>query len=66
MKLRVVGGRPQFSSGKIQPLLLFLMGIGFIVLGMRIYPAFIAVGLLFVIIGYRGYTNRRDNASHPE
>lgn len=59
MKLPVVGKRPQFSAGKIQPLLLFLMGLGFVVLGMRIYPAFVAVGCLFVIIGYRGYTCRR-------
>jgi len=66
MKLPVVGGSPQFSAGKIQPLLLFLMGIGFVALGMRIYPAFIAVGLLFVIIGYRGYTYRRRDTTHPE
>lgn len=59
MKLPVVGKRPQFSAGKIRPLLLFLMGLGFVALGMRIYPAFVAVGCLFVIIGYRGYTCRR-------
>lgn len=66
MKSPVVGKHPQFSTGHIQPLLLFLMGMGFVILGMRIYPAFIAVGCLFVVIGYRGYTCRRENKSHLE
>lgn len=66
MKLPVVGGRLQFSGNKTQPLLLFLMGIGFVVLGLRIYPAFIAVGLLFVVIGYRGFTHRRSDTTHPD
>jgi len=66
MKLPVVGGRPQFSGGKIQPLLLFLMGLGFLALGLRIYPAFIAVGLLFVVIGYRGYTCRQGDTTRPD
>ncbi len=59
MKFLFVGKSPQLGAGKIQPLLLFLMGIGFIVLGFRVYPAFIGVGALFIIIGYRGYTCRR-------
>lgn len=58
MKLRFAGRSPQLASGKVQPLLLFLMGIGFVLLGLRIYPAFIGVGVLFIIIGYRGYTCR--------
>jgi hypothetical protein len=29
------------------------------VLGFRMYPAFIGVGALFIVIGYRGYTCRR-------
>jgi hypothetical protein len=66
MKLPVVGNRPHFSTGNIQPLLLFILGAGFMVLGMRVYPAFIAVGCLFVLIGYRGYTHRRDNTSRPD
>ena len=60
MKFLFVGKSPQLAAGKIQPLLLFLMGVGFIVMGFRIYPAFIGVGVLFLIIGYRGYTCRRD------
>ena len=59
MKLPIVGGLPQLAAGNIQPLLLFLMGMGFVIMGMRIYPAFIAVGVLFIIISYRGYTCRR-------
>ena len=66
MKLPVTGSRPYFSTGTIQPLLLLILGMGFVVLGMRIYPAFIAVGCLFVIIGYRGYTHRRSNISRPD
>jgi len=49
-------------ADKIQPLLLFLMGIGFTVLGFRVYPAFIGVGVLFLIIGYRGYTCRSQRS----
>ncbi len=60
MKIPMVGRRPRYSAGKVQPLLLFLMGIGFVVLGLRQYPAFIAVGGLFVVIAYRGYTSRQD------
>ena len=63
MKLPVTGSRPYFFTGNIQPLLLFLLGMGFVVMGMRIYPAFIAVGCLFVIIGYRGYKHRQGNTS---
>ena len=60
MKFLFAGRSSQLPVGKIQPLLLFLMGVGFIVMGFRIYPAFIGVGVLFLIIGYRGYTCRRD------
>jgi len=43
-------------AAKIQPLLLFLLGVGFVVFGFRFYPAFVGVGGLFLIIGYRGFT----------
>ncbi len=67
MKLPVAGKHLQFSADKIQPLLLFLMGMGFLVLGMRIYPAFIAVGSLFMLVGYRGYTYRPvDTTTRPD
>jgi len=59
MKFLFAGRSPQLAAGKVQPLLLFLMGMGFVIMGMRIYPAFIAVGVLFIIISYRGYTCRR-------
>jgi hypothetical protein len=59
MKIPVVGSHPQLSAGNIQPLLLFLMGMGFTALGFIMYPAFIGVGALFIVIGYRGYTCRR-------
>ena len=65
MKSPVAGASSQFSAGKIQPLLLFLMGLGFVLLGLRIYPAFVAVGGLFLIIGYRGYTCRQRQAIQP-
>ncbi|NOR20132.1 MAG: hypothetical protein GQ538_08610 [Xanthomonadales bacterium] len=57
---------PRRSNGKIQPLLLFLMGIGFVALGLRSYPAFIGVGGLFLIIGYRGYTCRARKIPDPD
>ena len=56
MKSPVAGRRPPLSAGKIQPVLLFLTGMGFLALGLRVYPAFIAVGVLFLVIGYRGLT----------
>ena len=60
-KIQLAGKRSQFSADKTQPFLLFLLGIGFLVLGFRSYPAFIGVGGLFLVIGYRGYTCiRRD------
>lgn len=66
MKLPIVGRRPQLSAGNIQPLLLFLMGMGFVIMGMRIYPAFIAVGCLFVVISYRGYTCKQEDGSQAD
>lgn len=51
----------QTKSGKILPLLLFLVGVGFVLLGLKTYPAFIAVGILFVVIGYRGYTYKGED-----
>lgn len=63
MKSPIAGAGSQVAAGKIQPLLLFLLGLGFVLLGLRIYPAFIAVGGLFLIIGYRGYTCRQHKAA---
>jgi hypothetical protein len=57
---------PCNSTGKIQPFLLFLMGLGFMGLGLRIYPAFIVVGCLFLVIGYRGYTCRARKMTDRE
>lgn len=65
MKYLFAGKRPQFPTGKVQPLLLFLLGIGFMVLGFRTYPAFIGVGGLFLVIGYRGYTCLRRDTIQP-
>jgi len=48
----------QAKPGRILPLLLFLLGIGFVVLGLKAYRAFIAVGILFLVIGYRGCTHK--------
>jgi hypothetical protein len=56
IKSLLAGNGSRFLTGKVQPLLLFLLGIGFLVLGFRTYPAFIGVGGLFLIVGYRGYT----------
>lgn len=65
MKFLSAGKRPLFAAGKVQPLLLFLLGLGFIVLGFRTYPAFIGVGGLFLVVGYRGYTCTRRDAIQP-
>ena len=65
-KLLATGSRPRMSHGKIQPLLLFLLGLGFLVLGLRSYPAFIGVGGLFLIISYRGYTCRSNTATEKK
>jgi hypothetical protein len=54
------------STGKTQPLMLFLLGLAFVVLGLRSYPAFIGVGGMFLIIGYRGYTHRTTKAAEPK
>ena len=54
------------STGKAQPLLLFLLGMGFIALGLRSYPAFIGVGGMFLIIGDRGYTYRTTKAAETK
>ncbi len=53
---QLVGKGPRFASGRVQPILLFVLGAGFTLLGVKTYPAFIAVGSLFMLIGYRGYT----------
>jgi len=65
IKFLLAGKRPQISTGKVQPLLLFLLGIGFLVLGFRTYPAFIGVGGLFLVVGYRGYTCIRRDKLQP-
>ena len=65
MKFLFAGKSARFAAGKVQPLLLFLLGIGFIVLGFRTYPAFIGVGGLFLGIGYRGYTCLRRDTIQP-
>ena len=65
MKLPIAGANSQFCAAKVQPLLLFLLGLGFVLMGLRIYPAFIAVGGLFLIVGYRGYTCRQRQAIQP-
>jgi len=60
MKNMLAGMRLQPGTRQAQPLLLFLMGLGFVALGVRTYPAFVVVGVLFLIIGYRGYTYVRN------
>jgi hypothetical protein len=65
-KFSTVFRQPHKSTGEIQPLLLFLMGLGFVALGLRSYPAFIGVGGLFLIIGYRGYTCRTTKVSEQK
>jgi len=56
MKLLAAAVRPRSSAFKTQPMLLLLAGVGFVALGVAAYPAFIAVGCLFLLIGYRGLT----------
>lgn len=58
MKFLAGSKLPCNASGKIQPLLLCMMGLGFVALGLRSYPAFVGVGGLFLIIAYRGFTCR--------
>jgi hypothetical protein len=57
---------PRRANGKIQPLLLFLLGMGFLILGLRSIPAFIVVGVLFLFISYRGYTCRTSAVPEKE
>lgn len=65
MKTPIAGASSQFSADKVQPLLIFLLGLAFVLLGLRIYPAFIAVGSLFLVVGYRGYTCRQRRTTQP-
>lgn len=46
----------RFSTQKIHALLLLILGLYFVALGFKSYPAFIIVGCLFVLVSYRGYT----------
>jgi len=57
----MAGDRSQQSTQRIHALLLLLLGLAFIALGFRSYPAFIAVGLLFVLVSYRGYTATKQS-----
>ncbi len=66
MKLLAAAKRSCYSTGKIQPLLMFLMGTGFLALGLRTYPAFIGVGGLFLIVAYRGFTCRANQTTDQE
>lgn len=59
MKFMAALSRPRSTAIKTQPVLLFLSGIGFLILGFRAYPAFIGVGALFLVIGYRGFTCKK-------
>ncbi|MCP4044624.1 MAG: hypothetical protein GY732_01375 [Gammaproteobacteria bacterium] len=61
VKFLTAAWRSCHSGSNIQPLLMFLMGVGFMTLGFRTYPAFIGVGGLFLIISYRGFTCRADD-----
>jgi hypothetical protein len=58
MKFLAATRRSHNSGSKIRSLIVFLMGIIFMTLGLRSYPAFIGVGALFLIISYRGFTCR--------
>jgi len=58
--------RPRNSIVKIQSLMLFLVGMGFTVLGFRAYPAFIGVGGLFLVIAYRGFTCQAGKIAERE
>ena len=66
MRFLAAARRSCNSSGKIQALLMFLMGLGFMVLGLRTYPAFIGAGGLFLVIGYRGLTSRTEEVTDRE
>jgi len=66
MKFMAAARRPRNATGKIQPTLVFLMGIGFLALGLRTYPAFIGVGSLFLYIAYRGFTCRINKVTDRE
>lgn len=58
--------RSQLSAQRIHTLLLFLLGIAFMALGIRSYPAFIAVGLLFILVSYRGFTATKQDRKTPD
>jgi uncharacterized membrane protein len=65
-KSLIAGDRSKLSAQRIHSLLLLLLGLAFVALGFRSYPAFIAVGLLFVLVSYRGYTASRLKAKSSE
>ena len=44
------------SAQKIHAILLLILGLCFVALGFRSFPAFIVVGALFILVAYRGYT----------
>lgn len=56
----------QRSAQRVHTLLLLLLGIAFIAFGFKSYPAFIAVGLLFVLVSYRGYTATKQDSKTPD
>ena len=46
-------------SEKAQPLALMIVGISFLIIGALRYPAFLAVGVVFMIVGLRGLRYQR-------
>lgn len=58
--------RSQRSAQRVHTLLLLLLGIAFIAFGFRSYPAFIAVGLLFILVSYRGFTATKQGNKTPD
>lgn len=65
-KSLMADNRSQMSAQRVHTLLLLLLGIAFIALGFKSYPAFIAVGLLFVLVSYRGFTATKHGRNTPD
>ena len=48
-------------GNKAQPLAMFIVGMTFVVIGVVQYPAFIFVGLFYIIIAIRGFRMLRGS-----
>ncbi|NIP18534.1 MAG: hypothetical protein GWM87_10515 [Xanthomonadales bacterium] len=51
------------GRAQAQPWGLFTVGLTFLAIGMLSYPAFLAAGIVFLIVGLRGLRDQREEPS---